>query len=169
MMQRPGPDEYAPYASHYVNMVPDGSFETLLQLNTDDVVSAFGSIPFEKHDHAYAQGKWTVKQLLMHLIDTERVFAYRARVVSRGDMSPLPSFDENEYAAKAQVAHRSMRDLLDEFVTVRNSTISLFDHMSDAESMLLGNGPAHVVSARALGYMIIGHARHHLAILKERY
>lgn len=168
-MQRPTSAEYAPYAQQYMDAVPDGEFHYLLNENTEDVLQFFGGLPLQKHGFTYSEGKWTVKQVLQHIIDTERVFSYRALVTSRGDRSPLPAFEENDYAAKADASDRSMESLLEEFAAVRQSTSLLFATMTDADSAFLGNGPAHPVSARALGYMLIGHARHHSAVVKERY
>jgi len=168
-MIRPQQNEYPPYAQRYIDKVPEGEFSSLLQESTTQVMNLFGGIPSEKHNYAYAEGKWTVKQVLQHIIDTDRVFAYRALVVSRGDTSPLPSFDENEYANKVDVRNRTMVELLAEFGAVRLSIEFLFEHMTDADSTFLGNGPGHPVSARALGYMIIGHVLHHVQVIKERY
>jgi uncharacterized damage-inducible protein DinB len=149
--------------------VPDGDFHQLLKENTSDVLNFFGSLPPQKHSHTYAKGKWTVKQVLQHIIDTERVFSYRALVVSRGDLAQLPAFDEDDYVAKADTSDRSMQSLLEEFAAVRQSTAMLFANMTNADSAFLGNGPAHPVSARALGFMLIGHARHHLQVVADRY
>lgn len=168
-MQRPLQSEYVPYAQVYIDQVLNGKFQVLLQQSTNEISNFFGDIPSQKHNYAYEVGKWTVKQVLQHIIDTDRVFSYRALVASRGDFSPLPSFDENDYASKAMVENRTMEELLAEFAAVRLSIAYLFQHMTDADSEFLGNGPSHPVSARALGYMIIGHALHHIKVVKERY
>jgi hypothetical protein len=168
-MQRPTSAEYAPYAQLYMDEVPDGDFHQLLKENTSDILKFFGKLPPQKHSYAYAEDKWTVKQVVQHIIDTERVFSFRALVVSRGDLAQLPAFDEDDYAAKADTSDRSMQSLLEEFAAVRQSTALLFAHMTNADSAFLGNGPTHPVTARALGFMLIGHARHHIQVVADRY
>src|SRR5690606_5877951 len=131
--------------------------------------TALAKVPKEKQNFFYAEGKWTVKQLLIHIIDTERILAYRALRFARKDaQQPLP-FDENTYAANAEVTERSLEDLLAEFESVRNATVSLYKSFS--EPILLNKGKTAIgeTTVIAIGFMICGHAAHHLYILQERY
>jgi hypothetical protein len=124
----------------------------------------------EKLDYKYAPGKWTIKELLMHLIDTERVFAYRALVAARGDTStPHYRMDEELYASNVDVSQRTLESLILEFQAVRSATEKLFENITDAQSKSRCNVVTHPMTARAIGYFMIGHVRHHLKIIEERY
>ena len=169
-MQRPLAGEYNPYFDRYIGLVPDGDFDALLAENTDKTIDFFEDIPAEKHNYSYSAGKWTIKQVLMHIIDTERVMSYRAFVAARGDnTSILPSMDENHYAASADVSGRSMTDLIDEFIAVRAATATIYAHLTDAQSRFPARGETHPFTARALGYIMIGHIMHHFRVTSERY
>ena len=142
----------------------------LLKSNSLQLNAFFTSIRKEKHDYRYEPGKWTIKQILMHLIDTERVMSYRALAVGRGDThSQLPNMDENLFATNANVSGRSIDDLLNEFKVVRESTSLLFGYMTDAASEFSGHVLGHAITPRALGHIIIGHAEHHMNIIRQRY
>lgn len=169
-MKKPLPSEYHPFYNGYIQLVPEGNFVQLLKENSLQVKSFFTSIRKEKHDHKYQPGKWSVKQILMHLIDTERVMSYRALTVARGDSKAhLPNMDENVFAEHAIVTGRMIEDLLNEFNVVRESTSLLFGYMNDTQSALTGNVLGHTITPRALGYIIIGHTQHHMNIVKQRY
>lgn len=169
-MHKPHPGEYNSYFKRYLDLVPDGNFIDQLKDNTWSVVSFFERLPLEKHTYSYAHGKWTVKQMLLHLIDTERVMSYRALAAARGDeRSLLPGMDENLYAANANTDNRNMDDLLGEFNAVRLATLKLFENVSDEQSEQTANIASHLTTTRALGYIIIGHCIHHLKILQELY
>lgn len=169
-MNRPQPSEYHPYYNGYIQLVPEGNFLQLLKSNTLRVNSFFSSIRKEKHDYRYEPGKWSIKQILMHMIDTERVMSYRALTVSRGDTNTsLPNMDENLFASNANVSGRTIEDLLNEFMVIRDSTSLLFGYMSDGQSAFTGNVLGHAITPRALGFIIIGHAEHHMNIIKQRY
>ena len=121
-------------------------------------------------NYRYAADKWTVKEVLMHVIDTERAFAYRAFVCARGDAETrLYGMDENFYNKNTDVTNRTIASLLAEFVAVRNNSVALFENINDAQSRFLGNTMPHKISARALGYLMIGHVAHHIDIIKMRY
>jgi uncharacterized damage-inducible protein DinB len=127
-------------------------------------------IPNDKLNHKYADNKWTIKEVLMHIIDTERVFAYRTLVCLRGDNeTPLHSMDDNLYASNIEVISRTIESLIDEFKIVRANSSLLFENVSDEQSKFLGNGITHNLSARALGFIMMGHILHHIKIIKERY
>ncbi len=169
-MQKPQASEHNPYFSRYIDLVPAGNYAELLQQNTDKAIKSFKSIAPEKHNYAYAKGKWTVKEMLMHMIDTERVMAYRALVAARGDSkTQLYGMDENAYAQNVNVTNRTMDDLLEEFSAVRTATKKLFENLDEEQSKRTSHIVNHHTTARALGYLIIGHVEHHINILNERY
>jgi uncharacterized damage-inducible protein DinB len=132
-------------------------------------VRYFEGIPEEKLDYRYAEGKWTIKEVFMHIIDTERVFSYRGLVAARGDASPHYRMDEDVYARNVDVSQRSLQSLLSEFKAVRASTEHLYANITDAQSKLKCNLVTHPMTARAIGYFVIGHVKHHLNIIQQRY
>ncbi len=134
-----------------------------------EVTTLLESLDAAKRDHRYAEGKWTVKEVLGHLIDCERVFAYRTLRIARNDQTPLPGFDENLFAGEAGHARCDWSTLLEEFIEVRRSSILMLRHLPPDAWARLGTTNSQPVSARALVYIMIGHVTHHLEILKERY
>jgi uncharacterized damage-inducible protein DinB len=169
-MQRPLADEYHKNYQKYFDLVPAGTYLELLGQNSRETVRFFEAIPQEKLDYKYAPGKWTVRELLMHLIDTERVFSYRALVAARGDTTtPHYRMDEELYAKNVDVSQRTLQSLISEFLAVRSATVKLFENLTAAQSMSRCNVVTHPMTARALGYFIIGHVRHHRKIIEERY
>ena len=170
MIKLPPVAEYKPYFQGYIDLVPPGEFMDLLSINTGDTYSFFKDISLEKHNYRYAEGKWTIKEVLMHCIDTERVFAYRALVCARGDSKTImQGMDEDLYAANADVTYRAMGDLVDEFLVVRNNSELLFQYMTEAQSSFVGKNGDDPITARSLGYIMIGHIIHHINVTKERY
>lgn len=170
MIQAPGPNEYKSYFQRYIDLVPQGDFETIFNANTSELIAAFEAIPASMHDFRYAEGKWSVKQMLMHIIDTERVFSYRMLVAGRMDTTTrLYSMDENAYADQADVSGRSLESLIEEFTLVRTSMQMLLFSLDEAHNSFLAQAADSQISARALGYISVGHAKHHLNVLKERY
>ena len=168
--QRPQAGDYNPYFQVYIDIVPDGDFLDLLYSNTNEAVSFFESIPVEQHNYRYSADKWNVKELLIHIIDAERVFAYRALVAGRGDDKVvLPYMDDHLYVKNAVVAGRIYDDLVAEFKAVRNATEKLFETFSEKQSSFKARTESHPVTARALGYIIVGHTMHHMKVIGERY
>ncbi len=169
-MVRPGTGEFNPYFSRYIDLVPQGDFYELLNKNTEEVQWRFESIPREKEDFAYGPSKWSISQMLLHMSDTERVMSFRALLASRGDSeAECPNMDQDLFALNADINGRNLAQLLDEFLTVRKSTVYLLENISPEKSKWRVNVAGHSVSPRALGYVIIGHAIHHLRILETRY
>jgi hypothetical protein len=169
-MNRPEITEYNSYFQYYIDLVDEGDFFDVLNENTKFLIEYFNNVPRELLNHRYAENKWTVKEVLMHIIDTERSFAFRSFVCARGDANtPLHGMDENLYSANIDVTGRTNESLLDEFIAVRNNSKSLFENISDKQSMFLGNCITYKISARALGYIMIGHVQHHTNIISERY
>jgi uncharacterized damage-inducible protein DinB len=169
-MNRPNFDEYNPYFQRYLDLVPEGDFASLLHQSEVELVQLFSQIPELKHDYNYASGKWTIKQVLFHIIDTERVFAYRSLVAARGDSTTaLMSYDDDHYVSHVDVSKRTLASLVEEFRIVRRATESIFEHLSDDQSKFKANAISYPITARALGYILIGHIIHHLKIVKELY
>lgn len=169
-MQKPSADEYNPNYQKYFDLVAEGEYLDLLRQNSSDTVTFFEKIPSEKLDYKYAQDKWTVKEVLMHIIDTERVFSYRALVAARGDnLTFHQRMDEKLYANNVEVSHRILESLLSEFKAVRSSTERLFENLTDAQSKRRCNIVTHPMTARAIGYFLIGHVQHHLNVIEARY
>lgn len=167
-IERPNADEYSPYFSAYVQCVPDGDVLALLEEQTDDVRELAAVIGEVRAGAPYAPGKWSVKDVFLHIADTERVMAYRALRVARADVTPLASFDQDDYVRVGAANHRSLADILGELQAVRAATIALFRGL-DAEALArLGVASGKPVSARALAFIIAGHERHHLRVLREQ-
>jgi hypothetical protein len=165
----PDPTEYLPYYGKYISLVPQGEIvETLLQ-QIYPTLSSLRGLSEEQGAYRYAPDKWTIKQVVGHLIDTERVFAYRALVFARNDKSELPSMEQNPYVEFSNVNNCNLGELLDEFECVRHSTVYLFRHFSQDAWTRRGVASGAQVSVRALAYIIAGHELHHVNILKTRY
>src|SRR5215475_6303077 len=133
-MQKPLTGEYAPGYQHYFDLVTEGDFYNLLKQNANETIAFFEAIPNEKLDYKYGEGKWTIKEVFMHIIDTERVFSYRGLAAARGDASPHYRMDEELFARNVDVSHRSLQSLISEFKAVRCSTEQLYEHLTDAQS-----------------------------------
>lgn len=166
---RPLPADYAAFAATYVTLVPEENIRTVLPDSLTELEQFIDHIPDEKADYAYAEGKWTVKEVLQHAIDTERVFSYRALAVARGEHQHLPGFDQDQYAGNVDVGNRVLDSLKEELSLVRVSTILLFETISDAALQFRGTASNHAITPLALGYMIIGHWRHHQGVLQREY
>lgn len=168
-MNRPEKNEYAEYYETYVSLVGETDVVSAMQNQIDELNELFSQISDEKGLYAYAEGKWTIKELLGHLIDGERVFAYRAFRFSRADKTPLPGFDQTPYIENANYNSIKITDLLSELILLRKSNILLFSNLSDEAWSRTGIASDNEISVRALVYILVGHIRHHLNILKERY
>ncbi|HKP14950.1 MAG TPA: DinB family protein [Gemmatimonadaceae bacterium] len=166
---RPDVSEYAPFYHGYVQAVPEGDIVELLRSGGQELVEAVGRIPEDRGGFRYGPEKWSIREVLGHLIDAERIFAYRALRVGRGDRTPLASFDENDYVRTAGSDARTIADLARELRTVREATVQLFESLPDDAWGQRGVASGKEVSLRALAYITAGHARHHLRILHERY
>ena len=166
---RPHPSEYAPFYAGYISSVPEGDVVTLLREGGREIVNAVAGLSEHRAGFRYAEGKWTVREVVGHLIDAERIFTYRALRIGRGDPTPLPGFDENEYVRGAHSDERTIGSLAQEFSAVRESTVLLFDSLPADAWARRGISNGNEISVRALAYIAAGHSRHHLRILRERY
>lgn len=165
---RPLPDEFAPYYNRYISLINDDIISRLAE-QQQRFAAYIRNIPADKADYAYAEGKWTVRQVLGHIIDTERIMAYRALCVARRDTTPLPGFEQDDYVAVADVTQRSLASYADEFETVRAANMFLFRSLDKDTLLCRGTASGHPVSVRALLYIIAGHLEHHIALFEERY
>jgi hypothetical protein len=166
----PGPDEYGPAYAGYVARVPQGA--DLLQLlagQLDATTARLGSVPEVRGVFRYAPGKWSVKEVVLHLADTERIMAYRALRIARGDTTPLAGFDENAYAPESGADAQPLAALVSGWADVRRATLSLFRQLPSEAWVRRGVASGMPVSVRALGWIIAGHERHHLEVLGDRY
>lgn len=166
---RPAADEHPPYYSTYIDKVPDGDLLGILADQVPAVLTTLRPVGEAGADHAYGPGKWTIKEVVGHLADTERVMAYRALTFARGDSTALPSFDENTWAPAGRFGERTLASLLDEWVAVRSASIALLAGLPADTGARSGTASGKPISVRALAYIIAGHLNHHLGILEARY
>jgi hypothetical protein len=172
MIDKPGQAEFASVYTDYVSLVPEADIIQALEGQADDVrLQTRGFIP-KREEFRYAEGKWSVREVLGHVTDVERVFGFRAFCFSRGDENPLPGFDENDYVARSGFDRCSLADLVEEFGQVREANLIVLrrlDPLDDVAWRRIGTANGHPVSVRALAYIMAGHVRHHLHILSTRY
>lgn len=166
---RPATREFAPYYGRYIEMVPQDHPLSALEASFREAQDFLPAIPEVKADFRYAEGKWTVKELLQHITDTERVMAWRALSLARNEEKALPGFDENAYAQAADVSGRSMKEIGEELLDLKRSNISLFRGFTNEALLRTGTMNGVPASVRALGFIIAGHQRHHFNVLEERY
>jgi uncharacterized damage-inducible protein DinB len=169
MIPRPDASEYLSYYGKYVALVPDGDLVQTLRTQLDETLALVRGLPEAQGGHRYAPGKWSIREVLGHLIDAERIFAYRALRIARGDTTPLPGFDENMYAETSDADARTLADLADELEHVRLANLALFRSLSDEALARRGTASDAPISARALAWILAGHELHHRALLRERY
>jgi uncharacterized damage-inducible protein DinB len=162
-------NEYASFYKSYIQALEDVELIEELEICLHDFIRFVQNIPMDKFDYRYAEGKWTIKEIIQHLIDSERVFSYRALRISRNDKTPLPSFDENEYVANSNGNKRNLQGLLTELAVVRQATLALFNSFTQEQLQYIGIASENEISVRALGFIIIGHQKHHQKIFTERY
>ena len=168
-MIRPAAAEAGDFHFRYIALVPDGDIRQILQDQLTEALSAFDGISAERSGHRYAPGKWSIREVVGHISDTERVFAYRAMWFARGLEAALPGFDQDIAAAAAGAHERSWRSLVDDFRSVRQATLTLFHNLPDQAWQRRGVASDNPITVRALAYVVAGHVRHHLTILRERY
>lgn len=166
---KPEANEYAPYYGKYVELVPAGDIAAILKTQGEQTLALLRTLTEAQGDHAYAPGKWTIKELLGHINDGERIFAYRLLRIGRGDKTPLPGFEQDDYITGTNFNARSLASLIDEFAAIRQATLHLCQHFTDAEWQRSGTASENTVTARALAYIVAGHELHHVGILKARY
>jgi uncharacterized damage-inducible protein DinB len=167
-MNRPKPDEYGSFYAKYIDLVSDDVITELVQ-QAHSVPEFLRNIPKEKQDYAYGEGKWSIKELLGHLIDTERIMVYRLLRFARKDLQPLLGFEENDYVRNSHYSEREFDELVEELAQLRRSNVYFFKSISEEDLLLTGEASGCPVSVRALLFIIAGHIKHHETIIEERY
>jgi uncharacterized damage-inducible protein DinB len=168
LIARPAPGEFAPYYSRYIDLVPDDLLRALRE-GVEETRRLLAPLPESKADFRYAPGKWSVKEVVGHLADAERVFAYRALRFARQDETPLPGFDENRWVPAAGFGARSLGSLLEELAAVRAASLAFFGNLDEAAWDRIGVANDARMSVRAIAFSIAGHEIHHRTLLRERY
>jgi hypothetical protein len=168
-MERPAETEFAPSYARYVALVPEADILEVLEQQVEETRRLAASVPRERETFRYADGKWSIREVLGHLVDGERVFGYRAFCIGRGEAAALPSFDENEYVAAASSDAIPLAELADELALVRRSNLVALGRLGPSDWARVGTASGKPVSVRALAWVMAGHLRHHFEILRERY
>lgn len=168
-MSRPDLSRVPEFYHGYISKTKGDDVMAALRNSTRELFSLLKSIPPEKHDHRYAEGKWTIKEVVQHMIDAERVFAYRALRFARKDDTPLPGFDENLFAQTAKADRRNWNDLIEEFVALRQASEAMFTSFDDEQLESSGIANEHSNYVLGIGYILAGHVNHHCQVIKERY
>lgn len=168
-MARPDAAEHSPFFSKYINLVTGESASEAKQNHAKVLLDFYINLPASKSDYAYAEGKWTIKEVLQHVIDTERIFSYRLLRIARKDTTPLPGFDENTFAENSMADKRTLNELKEEFEAVRKSSDLLVSSLSEQQLQNTGTSSNHITSANSLAFMIYGHLLHHKKIIEEHY
>lgn len=161
--------EYAPYYAGYIAKVPDISLRSALDESVAALLDYLTHVPEDRVNYSYAPGKWTIKECLQHIIDTERIFAYRALAIARGDKTPLPGFDQNDYMETVELSHRSFRKMIEEFRLLRQSNLAMFKTFTKEDLERTGTMSDTAVSVRGLGFIMCGHVFHHAQLYREKY
>jgi len=168
-MERPAPTEHIPYYEHYVSLVPAGDILEIFEDQLAEVRAFVESVPEEKELYRYASGKWSLRQVLSHVVDTERIFAYRACCIARGETQALTGYDQDAFEENSAADHRTLRDLLSELEHQRRGNVIMLRALSEEASKRMGSVNNDPVSVRALVYMMAGHVTHHLQGIREKY
>jgi uncharacterized damage-inducible protein DinB len=169
MKTRPEPGEYAPYYEKYIALVPGNEIVDVLEAQRKQMMQLFAARSERDGNFRYAAEKWTVKEVLGHVSDTERIFAYRALRIARSDQTPLSGFEQDDYVRAGAFGERTLTDLAEEFEHVRNATVALFGSLGKEAWLRRGVANKNEVSVRALAFIVAGHELHHRHILEERY
>ena len=169
MINKPPIEEVPAFYRGYVHPLPSSDIEGFLQRQTDEFVQWLGLVPREKHHFRYAEGKWSVAEVLGHIIDTERVFAYRIICIARGEQGPLPGFDQDAYVDQGRFDNRDFYTMVDEFRYSRYANLLLINSLDDLSLVNVGNANGADMSISTIVYIMAGHLHHHLNIFKEKY
>lgn len=168
-MAKPTPGDYPVYFQRYIDQVREDDLMTAFHDQAPKIGNFLSSLNEERSSYAYAEGKWTLRELLQHVIDTERIFNYRALCIARNEKVSLPGFDEDQYAAYSNANSRTWQRLAEELLVVRQGTESLFSSFSQEALSSIGTSNGKPVSVAAIGFITIGHIYHHIQIVNERY
>jgi len=169
MISRPPESEYDPYFNRYISLVPEGNFLELLGVQTKETRDFFEKLSEETGNYRYAPDKWSIKEVLGHVMDTERVFAYRTLCIARGEQQSLPGMDQNQYAANADYDRIPLSKIAQHYTALRVSTFFLLEQIPDSAWERKGISNQKPITLRALAYIIAGHERHHMRVLAQLY
>jgi len=169
LLERPLDGEYAEWHAGYVALVPDGDVRDHLRTQVHETVALLSGASEDRAEQAHGPGKWTLKEVVLHMCDTERVFAYRLLRIARGDSTPLPGFEQDEWVPHSCANRRMVASLLLEYAAIRSATMQLIDSVPEEAWTRKGTADGKPVSARAMAYICAGHERHHVGIIRERY
>ena len=162
-------NEYSQFNATYINALDNVELLEELEISLHDFIRFVQNIPMDKFDYRYAEGKWTIKDIIQHIIDAERIFGYRALRISRNDQTPLSGFEENDYVENTDANSRSIQGLLTELSALRHSNLLMFKSFTEEQLTRMGIASNHSILVRALGFLIIGHQKHHQKVFQERY
>ena len=168
-MSKPQPAEYDPYYQKYISLVPEDEIIPALDSQMNELAELLKDVPEEKGTFAYADGKWTVKEVLSHLIDSERIFAYRAIRIARGDKTPIEGFEQDGYIENSHANRRAIADLIEEFTLLRKANLMFFSNLETGDWVRTGTANSVEISVRSLAWIMVGHVRHHVNILRLSY
>jgi uncharacterized damage-inducible protein DinB len=170
-MKTPAPHEYpiAPYFAEYLQFDADANLLEVFDQQTKQILHIYSALSEQDGNYAYADGKWSLKQLLGHMVDSERIFAYRALAISRGETQSLPGFDENAYMQQAGYENQNLAQVIEQYEAVRKANVLFMSSLTETQANQLGQANGNSISVRALCWMIAGHEKHHLNIIQARY
>ena len=168
-MQKPNVTEYAPYYQRYIDLITTDDIFSFFKQQTEEIIALFTNLSEDQASFRYAEGKWAIKEVLAHIVDSERIFGYRVLAISRGEKNPLPGFAENEYVKNGKYENRSLKSLLAEYSHLSSADLELFKSLDEEMLSQKGIASGKEVTARAILFVTIGHENHHLEIIKTRY
>lgn len=168
-MRRPTSDEYHSFFETYISKVTGVDFMSYINDQAVSTTALLRTLSAEQWDYRYAEDKWSIREVIIHMVDTEQIFAYRALRIARHDKTPLPGFEQNDYVPYYEAASRSSESIIEAYEAVRKVTLTQFKNFSDEMLDQVGTVSGHAASARAFGFMIAGHELHHLDVLKDKY
>ncbi|MFT4664283.1 MAG: putative damage-inducible protein DinB [Polaribacter sp.] len=168
-VRRPLPEESPQYYKTYIDKVPQEDFLSFLKTSSSEITAFLKGLSEEQWMHRYAPDKWSIKEMMLHIVDTERIMAYRALRISRGDKTPLPGFEQDDYVPFSKADQRSSASIISEYDAVRQASVQLFEYLDDSHLKTVGVASGNPFTPRALGFVLAGHEVHHMQVLKERY
>ena len=168
-MKKPDVNEYAPYYQRYIDLITTDDIFSFFKQQAEEILALFTNLSEDQASFRYTEGKWTIKEVLAHIVDSERIFGYRVLAISRGEKNPLPGFAENEYVANGKYQNRSLQSLLAEYSHLSSANLELFKSLDEEMLAQKGTASGKEVTARAILFVTIGHENHHLEIIKSRY
>jgi len=169
ILSRPDATEYAPYYGKYISLIPEGDLIKIMNEQFDHTLATLGNVSETQSLARYEPGKWSIKEVIGHLVDTERIMSYRALRIARGDETPIPGFEQDDYVRAANFDARPFAEIMNEFQAVRQATLTLFRSFDEAALSRRGTASDLAVSARALTHIVAGHERHHINVLQMKY